>query len=97
MSGLCKYKDALGEPGKGVHSWRIGGTRGSSRDGIAGADLLLTVGAAFLISRTAFKHYSHLASFLIVLIILMVFAVASHRAFCVDTTLNRKLGLSPPK
>ena len=20
---LCKYKDALGEPGKGVHAWRI--------------------------------------------------------------------------
>ena len=86
MSGLCKYKDALGKPGEGTHAWRIGG--------LAGTDLLLTAGAAFLLSRATFKSYGPFISFLIVFIILMVIAVALHCAFCVDTALNRRLGLA---
>lgn len=92
MSGLCKHKNVFGKPGEGTHAWRIGGTRGL-RNGIAGLDLLLTAGAAFLISRFTFKQYSHLASFILVFIILMIIAIAVHRAFCVDTALNRTLGL----
>jgi hypothetical protein len=95
MSGLCKYKNAFGKPGEGAHAWRIGGERGT-RDGVAGSDLLLTAGAAFLISRFPFKQHPPLASFFIVFVILMVVAVAVHRAFCVDTALNRKLGLGGP-
>ena len=98
MSGLCKYKNAFGKPGEGAHAWRLGGERGT-RDGVAGSDLLLTAGAAFLISRFTSKklrQYPPLASFFIVFIILMVVAVAVHRAFCVDTALNRKLGLGGP-
>jgi len=96
MPGLCKYKNAAGKPGEGAHAWRIGGVKGS-RDGIAGSDLLLTAGAAFLLSRVTFKSYGALASFFIVFIILMILAVAVHRLFCVDTALNRKLGLTGPQ
>lgn len=35
MTDLCKYKDALGEPGKGIHSYRL--------FGIAIADVLMTL------------------------------------------------------
>ena len=95
MSGLCRYKDIAGKPGEGAHAWRIGGAYGT-RDGVAGTDLLLTAGAAFLISRftsNKLRQYPPLASFFIVFILLMIVAVALHRAFCVDTALNRKLGL----
>ena len=40
---LCKYKNALGKPGKGVHSFRI--------FGIAIVDVILTILAAYLIAR----------------------------------------------
>jgi uncharacterized membrane protein YcaP (DUF421 family) len=95
MSGLCRFKDSLGKPGVGAHAWRIGGKKGSV-DGVAGTDLLLTAGAAYLLSRATFKSYSPLASFCIVFILLMVITVAVHRLFCVSTALNRKLGLAGP-
>jgi hypothetical protein len=88
MYGLCKYRDALGKPGEGVHAWRIGG--------LAATDLLMTAAAAFLLSRTAFKAQPPLIGFLVIFVILIVAAVAIHRAFCVDTALNRCLGLAPP-
>jgi hypothetical protein len=91
MSGLCKYKDIAGKPGEGGHAWRIGGAHGT-RQGIAGVDLLLTAGAAFLISRVSFKRLPRFASFLVVFIVLIISAVAAHRAFCVETSLNRWLG-----
>lgn len=94
MTGLCKYKDSLGKPGEGSHAWRIGGARGS-RSGVAGVDLLLTVGAAFLLSQAIFDRKKAISSFLIVFIILMIVAVAIHRAFCVDTALNRMIGIVP--
>ena len=96
MSGLCKYKDLAGKPGEGVHAWRLGGTRGT-REGVAGVDLLVTAGAAFLISRAMLNNSPPLASFLIVFIILLLVGVASHAAFCVDTTINRALNLSVAK
>lgn len=86
VESLCKYKDALGKPGQGAHSWRLGG--------LAGVDLLLTAGAALLISQAASGGCGSLAGFLVVFIILMIIAVVVHRAFCVDTALNRKLGIS---
>jgi len=96
MSGLCKYKDSLGKPGEGPHAWRIGGERGT-RDGVAGTDLLLTIGAAAIISRMTFKSSPPLEGFFIVFIILMIITVAVHRLFCVNTALNRKLGLAVPQ
>jgi len=98
MPGLCQFKNALGAPGEGSHAWRIGGKRGT-RAGVAGSDLLLTAGAALLLSRVTFKSRGALAGFFIVFVILMILAVAVHRLFCVDTALNVALGLgrgAPP-
>ena len=39
---LCKYKNILGKPNKGIHSYRI--------FNIAIADVIMTIIAAFLIS-----------------------------------------------
>lgn len=91
MNPLCKYKDALGEPGKGVHKWRVPPGKG----GFAAADLLMTGAAALLLSRTipSAKAMNPFASFFIIFLILMIVAIIVHRAFCVDTELNKRLGL----
>lgn len=39
---LCKYKNALGVPGKGIHSYRV--------FGVAIADVIMTIIGAILIS-----------------------------------------------
>ena len=41
MFGLCRYKNALGRPGKGIHSYRIAN--------IAVVDVALTVLMAYII------------------------------------------------
>ena len=74
---LCKYKDALGEPGKGVHSYRF--------MGVAIADVVMTVIGALLISFLIKK------SFLLVLIILFILGIILHRLFCVKTTIDKIL------
>lgn len=79
MAELCKYSGALGTPGKGIHSPRIGG--------LAAADLLLTAGLAYLISWGGLGH-PELLMFVIVFIILIIVAIAVHEAFCVNTRLN---------
>jgi apolipoprotein N-acyltransferase len=74
---LCKYKDALGEPGKGIHSYRF--------MGVAIADVIMTVIGALLISFLIKK------SFLLVLIILFILGIILHRLFCVKTTIDKLL------
>ena len=72
---LCKYKNALGEPGKGIHSYRL--------FGVAIADVLMTIIGAFLIS------YFFKFSFIKTLLILFLTGIALHRLFCVRTTLDK--------
>jgi len=74
---LCKYKDALGIPGKGIHSFKI--------FGIAIADVLMTIIAAIIISKL-FK-----VSFLYTCIILFILGIILHRLFCVRTTIDKLL------
>ena len=74
MVNLCKYKDLLGKPKEGIHSYRI--------FNIAIADLLMTILAAILLSYI-FKY-----SLIIILIILLLLGVILHRVFCVHTTFN---------
>jgi len=79
MSGLCKYSHALGTPGQGAHSWRVGG--------IAAFDVLLTVGLAGVITK--FMTSTHtLGMFAKVFAVLIVIAVCIHEAFCVRTRFN---------
>jgi hypothetical protein len=76
-NGLCKYRDALGVPGKGVHAYRF--------MGIAVVDLVLTVVAAAVIARLAGWSFAWTLGGLLVL------GVGMHRLFCVRTTVDRLL------
>lgn len=82
MTSLCKYSNALGEPGKGVHSVRAGG--------LALVDLLGTAGLSYLIARYGLGRTDVLA-FVLVFVILMLVAILLHEAFCVNTRLNAYL------
>jgi hypothetical protein len=74
---LCKYKDILGKPGKGIHSYRI--------FNIAIADVIMTFIVAYIISYLfKFKFWNTLLTFFILGIIL-------HRVFCVRTTVDKLL------
>lgn len=74
---LCKYRNALGVPGKGAHSIRLGG--------VAIVDVVLTLVGAYIISYYARASFAWTAAgFFLVGIIL-------HRLFCVRTTVDRLL------
>jgi uncharacterized membrane protein YdfJ with MMPL/SSD domain len=76
---LCKYKNALGEPGKGIHSYRL--------FGVAIADVIMTIIGAFLIA------YFFKLSFIKTLLILFLTGIVLHRLFCVRTTLDKLIHL----
>ena len=77
MINLCKYKNMLGVPVKGIHSYRIGG--------IAIADVIMTIIGAFIISFLTGW------SFLYTLIGLFILGIILHRLFCVRTTIDKLL------
>ena len=77
MVDLCKYKDALGQPGKGIHSYRF--------MGVAIADVIMTLIGALLFSYFTGK------SFLMVAAILFILGIILHRLFCVRTTIDKML------
>jgi hypothetical protein len=74
---LCKYKNALGEPNKGIHSYKF--------MGISMVDVILTIIAAFFIS------YFFKLSFFYTTIFLFVLGIILHRLFCVRTTIDKLL------
>lgn len=77
MYNLCKYKDILGKPNQGIHSYRI--------FNIAIVDVLLTILAAFILSIvTKYK-------FIYTLIFMFILGIISHKIFCVRTTIDKLL------
>jgi hypothetical protein len=74
---LCPYKNLFGEPGKGLHKYRI--------LDIAVVDLALTIVSAYLIAKY-FKQ-----DFKIILFILILSGIILHRLFCVRTTIDKIL------
>ena len=74
---LCKYKNALGVPKKGIHSYRV--------FGLAIADVIMTIIGAYLIA------YFTKQNFIYTLIILFVSGIILHRLFCVRTTIDKLL------
>jgi len=74
---LCKYKNSLGIPKKGIHSYRF--------LGVAIADVIMTIIAAMLIS------YFFKISFIYTSISLFVLGIILHRLFCVRTTVDKLL------
>jgi hypothetical protein len=74
---LCKYRNALGVPGKGAHSIRLGG--------VAIVDVVMTLVGAYVIAHYARASFAWTAAGLFLLGIIL------HRLFCVRTTIDRLL------
>ena len=74
---LCKYKNALGEPRKGIHSYRL--------FGVAIIDVIMTIFGAYLLS------YFFNISFTYTSIILFGLGIFLHHIFCVKTTIDKIL------
>jgi hypothetical protein len=74
---LCKYRNALGVPGKGVHSVRLGG--------VAIVDVIMTLVGAYVIAYFTRTSFAWTAAGLFLLGIIL------HRLFCVRTTIDRLL------
>lgn len=77
MIDLCQYKNSLGVPGEGFHSWRI--------FNIAVNDVLGTLIGAFILAY--FTRYS----FPCTLIFLFTLGIILHHLFCVKTTVDKLL------
>ena len=85
---LCKYRNALGVPGKGAHSIRLGGVAvggGVAGGGVAVVDVLLTIVGAYIIAYFAHTSFAWTAAGLFLLGIIL------HRLFCVRTTIDKLL------
>ena len=74
---LCKYKNALGEPGKGIHSYRL--------FGVAISDVVMTILGSYLIS------YFFKISFTYTMIIFFGLGIFLHHIFCVKSTVDKLL------
>ena len=75
--GLCKYKDMIGFPNEGIHSYRF--------LNLAVVDVMVTILGAFLIS------YISKYPFWIVLGCLFLLGIICHRLFCVRTAVDKFL------
>jgi hypothetical protein len=84
---LCKYRNALGVPGKGAHSIRLGGVAvsGVAVGGVAVVDVILTLVGAYIISYYARTSFAWTAAGFFLLGIIL------HRMFCVRTTIDKLL------
>lgn len=77
MIDLCKYKDLLGVPGKGIHSYRL--------FGVAIADVIMTIIGAAILS------YIFKWNFTYTLIGFFLLGIILHHMFCVKTTIDKVL------
>ena len=75
---LCKWKNILGEPGKGPHSIRF--------FGVAIVDVLLTIALAFFINKLI---GGNIKMFFIVLLFCFTLGIILHKLFCVETTIGK--------
>jgi hypothetical protein len=79
MDNLCKYQNSLGEPGKGLHSYRIGN--------VAIIDVIFVILASLLLQ----KFYNKKINIAIYLIVFFTLGIFFHRLFCVRTTVDKFL------
>ena len=73
---LCQYKNVLGEPGKGIHSYRI--------YNIAILDVIGTIIGAYIL-YLFFPKYNYF----FILLCLFLLGIILHRIFCVPTTIDK--------
>lgn len=78
---LCKYKNILGEPNKGIHSIRL--------FNIAIIDLLMTIVAAVLLGIFLFN--GNICIIILLFLSLFFLGIILHRIFCVNTTVNKAI------
>ena len=76
---FCKYKDILGKPGKGLHSYRV--------YNIAVIDVLLT----FLLAKFIQYYLLEETDFFLILCSCFISGIVIHRVFCVRTTVDKLL------
>ena len=76
---FCKYKDILGKPGEGLHSYRV--------FNIAIVDVLLTI----LLAKFIQYYIMEETDFLLILICCFIMGIILHRIFCVRTTIDKLL------
>lgn len=74
---FCKYSNILGEPKKGIHSYRI--------FNLALVDILLTIICGFFIHKYFLYKY---ISIYLTIFILFILGIIIHKIFCVKTTIN---------
>jgi hypothetical protein len=75
---LCQYKDALGKPGQGIHSYRI--------FNIAYVDVIFTIIGAYIIYLFFPK-----INYFVILISFFILGIILHKMFCVRTTIDKYL------
>lgn len=75
---LCQYKDILGKPGQGIHSYRI--------FNIAIVDVILTIIGAYVIYLFFPK-----INYFVILILFFTLGIVLHKIFCVKTTIDKYL------
>jgi hypothetical protein len=87
---LCQYKNIFGEPGKGVHAYRL--------FGVAIVDVVMTIIGAYLLAKyfPKTKFFSQDGSpkklnFVHTMISLFILGIIMHRLFCVRTTVDKLL------
>ena len=74
---LCRYRDTIGQPGKGIHSFKI--------CHIAVVDVVSTLIGAWIIAKVFKLNY------LLTLLIFWILGMILHRIFCVRTTIDKLL------
>ena len=74
---LCPYKDSLGKPGVGIHSYRF--------LNLAIADIVMTIIGSWFVS------YFFKLPFLWVCVFFFALGIFLHRIFCVKTTVDKFL------
>lgn len=77
MKSLCTYTNALGEPKKGIHSYRF--------LGLAIMDVIMTLIGALIIA------YVFQISFVYTALTIFALGIVLHRLFCVRTTIDKLL------
>ena len=80
MNPFCTYKNIFGKPNEGIHATRL--------FGVAIWDVIFTVIVAIIISNKFKKD------FIVVLLVLFITSIVIHSIFCVDTAINRAIGIS---
>ena len=74
---LCKYKNIFGEPGTGIHQYKVAG--------ISVVDVLVViVGGLFISYFSGWSIYP-------VLVVLFVSGIVIHRLFCVRSGIDKLL------